>query len=512
MGAGRRRRTASGCSTRSRPTTPGSAAGCCPGLVRLVEANWANHVADVRLFEIGTAFAAGAAGRAPAGGAPGGRGPHRPARAGALDRHRRRRGSTSGISRAGSRPRSLWRFRGPRCRLKGRPGWSGTAQGRVVGEGGPLAADAPPWAAPLFGFELLVDPAPRRPAPFAPLPTTPSSERVLALLLPEGVRARQVEDVAPAGRRRAARAGGRRERLPRRRAAGRHAERGVPAHVPRRRTARCATARWTRPRRGSWPRWPTSWASSDGTASPAPEGDRGIHLRASRSAGAGRARAGPRQHGRGAGRLAAADASRPRPSCKEAQASGGVVAGHRAQGVAPAGDRAGDREPGAAAADRRGQGAAPGAGRPGSRSSSSTAEATRHEPGQERREGDHRRRGVHRPLRAAAGVHPRGRGLSRRRAQAGARLAADGRDPQGRHPRRAGDHRRAVPGPPRRPPDRGPAHPAGRRVRPHCCRRPSAAAARPPPSGDLRCPSTSLLPALVGVVAGLVVALVGRSR
>src|SRR5262249_52105559 len=67
--------------------------------------------------------------------------------------------------------------------------------GRVVGSGGPLAADAPPWAAPLFGFELLIDPAPRRPAPFTPLPTTPSSERVLALLLPAGVRTRQVEDV-----------------------------------------------------------------------------------------------------------------------------------------------------------------------------------------------------------------------------------------------------------------------------------------------------------------------------
>ena len=36
-----------------------------PGLVRLVEANWANHVADVRLFEIGTAFAAGAPGQRP---------------------------------------------------------------------------------------------------------------------------------------------------------------------------------------------------------------------------------------------------------------------------------------------------------------------------------------------------------------------------------------------------------------------------------------------------------------
>ena len=43
-----------------------------------------------------------------------------------------------------------------------------------------LTADAPAWAAPLFGFELLVDPAPRRPAPFAPLPTTPSSERVIS--------------------------------------------------------------------------------------------------------------------------------------------------------------------------------------------------------------------------------------------------------------------------------------------------------------------------------------------
>ena len=31
-----------------------------PGLVRLVEANWANRVADVRLFEIGTGFSAGA--------------------------------------------------------------------------------------------------------------------------------------------------------------------------------------------------------------------------------------------------------------------------------------------------------------------------------------------------------------------------------------------------------------------------------------------------------------------
>jgi phenylalanyl-tRNA synthetase beta chain len=69
------------------------------------------------------------------------------------------------------------------------------AEGRVVGEAGPLAADAPPWAAPLFGFELVLDPSPRRPPQFTPLPATPSSERVLALLLPQGVTAAQVQDV-----------------------------------------------------------------------------------------------------------------------------------------------------------------------------------------------------------------------------------------------------------------------------------------------------------------------------
>jgi phenylalanyl-tRNA synthetase beta chain len=69
-------------------------------------------------------------------------------------------------------------------------------QGRTVGRAGPLTADkAPPWAAPLFGYELVLDPAHRPPARFAPLPSTPSSERVLALLLTEGTTVRQVEDL-----------------------------------------------------------------------------------------------------------------------------------------------------------------------------------------------------------------------------------------------------------------------------------------------------------------------------
>ena len=82
----------------------------------------------------------------------------------------------------------------------------------------------------------------------------------------------------------------------------------------------------------------------------------------------------------------------------------------------------------------------------------------------------------------------------------------DGRDPQGRDPGRAGDHRRAVPGPPRRPPDRGPAHPDGRRVRP-----PAAAVQARLQVGrllaEISMPQNLLLPALVGVAAGLIVAL-----
>lgn len=56
-------------------------------------------------------------------------------------------------------------------------------QGRVIGHAAQLEADAPPWADPLFGFELVLDAVARPPARFAALPVTPSSERVLALLL-----------------------------------------------------------------------------------------------------------------------------------------------------------------------------------------------------------------------------------------------------------------------------------------------------------------------------------------
>jgi len=146
----------------------------------------------VRLFEIGTAFSAGSAGARP----------REERRVAAVLTGRREPEHWTGTGEARF---DIWDLKGRleaavalaipdgEVQVEGQAWVVRDRAGRVVGEGGPLTADAPPWAAPLFGFELLVDPAARRPAPFAPLPTTPSSERVLALLLPEGVRARQVE-------------------------------------------------------------------------------------------------------------------------------------------------------------------------------------------------------------------------------------------------------------------------------------------------------------------------------
>jgi phenylalanyl-tRNA synthetase beta chain len=165
-----------------------------PGLVRLVEGNWANHVEDVRLFEIGTAFAADGPGRRP----------REEQRVAAVLTGRREPEHWTGT---GEGRFDLWDLKGRfeaavALAIPGgvvqveRNAWvARNAEGRIVGEAGPLAADAPPWAAPLFGFELVLDPSPRRPPQFTPLPATPASERVLALLLPEGVTAAQVEAV-----------------------------------------------------------------------------------------------------------------------------------------------------------------------------------------------------------------------------------------------------------------------------------------------------------------------------
>lgn len=158
-----------------------------PGLVRQVEANWANQVRDIRLFEIGTAFAPGPVGARPvetthaAVVLSGGRVPPHWAdggRATDCDLWDLKGLFERAVSLA--IPEALVQVEGN--------GWvAKNAAGREVGRAGPLAANAPPWAALLFGLEVEVDPTPRAVRRFEPIPTTPAAPRDLAVLVPDEV-------------------------------------------------------------------------------------------------------------------------------------------------------------------------------------------------------------------------------------------------------------------------------------------------------------------------------------
>src|SRR3989442_14161326 len=81
-------------------------------------------------------------------------------------------------------------------RSGGEMGWvGGQGGGKLVGWAGPLQADSPVWAAPLFGFEVRLDAGERGLVAYRPLPLQPPVERDLALVLPPGVTAAQVSDV-----------------------------------------------------------------------------------------------------------------------------------------------------------------------------------------------------------------------------------------------------------------------------------------------------------------------------
>jgi phenylalanyl-tRNA synthetase beta chain len=165
-----------------------------PGLVRLVESNWAQRVQDVRLFEIGTVFTA----------APPGERPREERHVAAVLTGRRQPPHWTGT---GQDLIDMWDLKGQfeaaialavpggTVQVEGSEWIARDRDGRTVGRAGPIAADAPPWAAQLFGYELTVDPTSRRPPRYTGLPSTPSSERVLALLLTEGTTVGQVEEV-----------------------------------------------------------------------------------------------------------------------------------------------------------------------------------------------------------------------------------------------------------------------------------------------------------------------------
>jgi phenylalanyl-tRNA synthetase beta chain len=165
-----------------------------PGLVTLVEGNWAKHVSDVRLFEVGTVFTASGTGVRPT--------EERHVAAVMTGRREPAHWTESGDERI-----DLWDLKGHFeaavalavpggvVQVEGSQWIARDSRGRTVGHAGQLEADAPPWADSLYGFELVLDAAPRAPVRFAALPVTPSSERVLALLLGESRTAQDVEEV-----------------------------------------------------------------------------------------------------------------------------------------------------------------------------------------------------------------------------------------------------------------------------------------------------------------------------
>jgi len=156
------------------------------GLVRQAEANWAAQVRDIRLFEVGTAFSANGTG-------PPGERTHAAVVV---------TGARSPLHWTdGGHPQDsdLWDLKGlfertvslaiPEASVQvDGAGWiARLPDGREVGRAGPQSADAPPWAAPLYGLEVEVDPVPRPVRPFRPLPVTPAVIRDLALVLPAAV-------------------------------------------------------------------------------------------------------------------------------------------------------------------------------------------------------------------------------------------------------------------------------------------------------------------------------------
>lgn len=166
-----------------------------PALVGEVEANWALHTADIRLFEVGTVFAKGA---------PGGR-PAESLRAAFVVTGAR---APLHWSDGGKPP--LWdrwdaRALFERMVALANPsavvqvdegGWiARLSDGAEVGHCRKLSADAPPWAAPLFGGEVTVATSAGPVSPFVPVPAYPAASRDLALLVPAETAVEQVTEL-----------------------------------------------------------------------------------------------------------------------------------------------------------------------------------------------------------------------------------------------------------------------------------------------------------------------------
>ena len=173
-----------------------------PELVRRVEHNWAARERNVRLFEVGTVFRWGTG--------DGGQGTRAPEEyvsvAAVLTGARHPLHWTEGVKVLDM---DIWDVKhhfelavglaspGARVQVAAQgPGWeAGGPGGEPVGWAGPLEADAPVWAAALFGFEVRLQTASPAPTAYRPLATTPPVERDLALVLPAALTSEAVAEV-----------------------------------------------------------------------------------------------------------------------------------------------------------------------------------------------------------------------------------------------------------------------------------------------------------------------------
>jgi phenylalanyl-tRNA synthetase beta chain len=173
------------------------------GLVRRVEHNWRHRSRDVRLFEIGRVF-----------GREGGRVEEAGGQRYQLPREETR---VAGVVTGARRPAHWSEPQPPACDLfdarqlleavaalaapsarlvAADGGWELRQGDRVLGRAATLAADRPAWAAPLVGFELqLPDAPPPAQVRYRPVPAWPAIERDVALVLPAGTLAADVERV-----------------------------------------------------------------------------------------------------------------------------------------------------------------------------------------------------------------------------------------------------------------------------------------------------------------------------
>lgn len=149
-----------------------------PGLIRRVEYNWSQGNRDVRLFEVGTVFRKGSGYR-----------PEEELRlAIVLTGARHPAHWTDGTNAAKLPDMDIWDLKQHFELAVGLAGSNGSVWG-------PLEADAPKWAAPLFGLEVRIVVASPPLVRYQPLPTQPPVVRDISLVVPGGVTAGAVETV-----------------------------------------------------------------------------------------------------------------------------------------------------------------------------------------------------------------------------------------------------------------------------------------------------------------------------